>query len=206
MKNIFSTFDLFRTTQLSQSGRVKRKSFIDELKKDRDYVCQYTEPPFWVVIKALPLGSLYYTFVFLDDTVKAKVLRDFGFELSEAAVFEQALFVLKEVRNQCAHLELITRFRLKRKANLNYMNDITIKASLSHDKLNYLDVVHIFVLFGNVADIKKVVAMFYIKMAIKGRKNIADKALAMMGRKKFDVWMKVRKNVNKSNEKYCIFL
>jgi predicted AAA+ superfamily ATPase len=32
----------------------------------------------------------------------------------------------------------------------------------------------------------------YIKMAIKGRKNIADKALAMMGRKKFDVWMKVR--------------
>lgn len=197
MKNIFSTFDLFRTTQLSQSGRVKRKSFIDELKKDRDYVCQYTEPPFWVVIKALPLGSLYYTFVFLDDTVKAKVLRDFGFELSEAAVFEQALFVLKEVRNQCAHLELITRFRLKRKANLNYMNDITIKASLSHDKLNYLDVVKIFVLFGNVADIKKVVAMFYIKMVIKGRKNIADKALAMMGRKKFDVWMKVRKNVNK---------
>ena len=206
MKNIFSTFDLFWTTQLSQSGRVKRKSFIDELKKDRDYVCQYTEPPFWVVIKALPLGSLYYTFVFLDDTVKTKVLRDFGFELSEAAVFEQALFVLKEVRNQCAHLELITRFRLKRKANLNYMNDITIKASLSHDKLNYLDVVKIFVLFGNVADIKKVVAMFYIKMAIKGRKNIADKALAMMGRKKFDVWMKVRKNVNKEIEKYWIFL
>lgn len=161
------------------------------MKNDRDYVGQYTEPPFWVVIKALPLGSLYYTFVFLDDTVKEKVLKDFGLELSDAALFEQALFVLKEVRNQCAHLELITRFRLKRKVSLNNLNDITVRAGLSHGKLNYLDVVKIFILFGNVSDIKKVIATFYLKMLVKGRKKISDKALAMMGRKKFSVWMKL---------------
>ncbi|MCI5872125.1 MAG: Abi family protein [Clostridiales bacterium] len=191
MSNIFSTFDLFRKTQLLPNGKIKKKSFIDELKNDRDYVGQYTEPPFWVVIKALPLGSLYYTFVFLDDTVKEKVLKDFGLELSDAALFEQALFVLKEVRNQCAHLELITRFRLKRKVSLNNLNDITVRAGLSHGKLNYLDVVKIFILFGNVSDIKKVIATFYLKMLVKGRKKISDKALAMMGRKKFSVWMKL---------------
>lgn len=191
MCNIFSSFDLFRNTQFLPNGKVKRKSFIDELKRDREYVAKYENPPFWVAIKALPLGSLYYTFVFLDDVVKEKVLKDFGFDLTEAAIFEQALFVLKEVRNQCAHLELITRFRLKRKASLNYLNDITVKANLSHDKLNYLDVLKIFTLFGKTSDIKKVVVIFYLKMVLKMRKKIADKALSMMGRKKLSMWMKL---------------
>lgn len=57
MCNIFSSFDLFRKTQFFPNGKVKKKSFIDELKKDKDYVNQYEDPPFWVVIKALPLGS-----------------------------------------------------------------------------------------------------------------------------------------------------
>ncbi len=191
MCNIFASFDLFRKTQLLPNGKVKKKSFVDELKTDRAYVGEYTDPPFWVVIKALPLGSLYYTFVFLNDVVKEKVLKDFGLKLADAAVFEQALFVLKEVRNQCAHLELITRFRLKRNVRLNNLNDITAMAHLSLGKLNYLDVLKIFVLFCDVTDIKGIIVVFYIKMVLKMRKKIADKALALMGRKKLCVWMKL---------------
>jgi len=111
--------------------------------------------------------------------------------LEDADIFEQALYVLKEVRNQCAHLELITRFRLKRKSSLNNLNDITEKAGLSYGKLNYMDVVKIFRLFENIVDLKRVIAVFYLKMLIKGRKKIADKALSKMGRKKFSVWMKI---------------
>lgn len=189
MSNIFCSFDLFRPTLYFPNGKVKKKSFVDELKEDKDYVKQYIDPPFWVVIKSLPLGSLYYTFVFLDDVVKEKVLADFGLELKDADAFEQALFILKEVRNQCAHLELITRFRLKRKSSLNNFNDITILGGLSHGKLNYLDVMKIFKLFGKTDDIKSVIVSFYCKMMIKGRKKIADKALSMMGRKKLFVWL-----------------
>ncbi len=101
------------------------------------------------------------------------------------------MFILKEVRNQCAHLELITRFRLKRKSSLNNFQDITVKGGLSHGKLNYLDVMKIFKLFGKIDDIKNVIVRFYCKMMIKGRKKIADKALSMMGRKKLFVWMKL---------------
>ncbi len=191
MSNIFSSFDLFRPTLYFPNGKVKKKSFIDQLKEEKDYVNQYINPPFWVVIKSLPLGSLYYTFVFLDDVVKEKVLEDFGLELKDADAFEQALFILKEVRNQCAHLELITRFRLKRKSSLNNFQDITVKGGLSHGKLNYLDVMKIFKLFGKIDDIKNVIVRFYCKMMIKGRKKIADKALSMMGRKKLFVWMKL---------------
>ncbi len=191
MSNIFGSFDLFRPTLYFPDGKVKRKSFIDELKEDKDYVKQYTNPPFWVVIKSLPLGSLYYTFVFLDDVVKEKVLADFGLQFKDAGAFEQALFILKEVRNQCAHLELITRFRLKRKSSLNNFQEITIMGGLSHGKLNYLDIVKIFKLFGKTDDIKRVIAKFYCKMIFKRRKKIADKALAMMGRKKLLVWLKL---------------
>jgi len=62
MNNVFASFDLFRPTLYSPTGKVKKKSFIDQLKEEKDYVKQYTNPPFWVVIKSLPLGSLYCTF------------------------------------------------------------------------------------------------------------------------------------------------
>jgi len=62
---------------------------------------------------------------------------------------------------------------------------------LSHGKLNYLDVLKIFKLFGKTVDIKSVIAGFYCKMMLKGRKKIADKALSMMGRKKLPMWLKL---------------
>ena len=102
-----------------------------------------------------------YTFVFLDDTVKEKVLQDFGLSLKDAAAFEQALFILKEMRNQCAHLELITRFKLKGKRGLNF-NDVISKAGcMTHSgSIFYIDVMKIFKLFGGISDIKRIIFKF----------------------------------------------
>lgn len=192
MTNRFNSFDLFRTTQYWPNGNVRIRSFIDDLKREKEYANQYTDPPFWVAIKALPLGSLYYTFVFLDDVVKEKVLRDFNFALMDANAFEQALFVLKEMRNQCAHLELITRFKLKSRGRaLNNYSDIRTMAGLGRGDLSYLDTLKILKIFGTISDIKRQIGKFYFKMFIKGRKRIADKALSKMGRKKLSVWMKL---------------
>lgn len=191
MTNRFNSFDLFRTTQYWPNGNVKSRSFIDDLKRDKAYANQYTNPPFWVAIKALPLGSLYYTFVFLDDVVKNKVLKDFGLTLADANAFEQALFVLKEMRNQCAHLELITRFKLKsRRSTLNSFNDIRTLAGLGRGDLSYLDTLKILKIFGAIGDIKRQIGKFYFFMFFKGRRCIADKALSKMGRKKLSVWIK----------------
>lgn len=192
MTNCFNSFDLFRTTQYYRNGQVRRRSFIDDLKNDKEYANQYTSPPFWVAIKALPLGSLYYTFVFLNDVVKEKVLKDFKLSLSDAPAFEQALFVLKEMRNQCAHLELITRFKLKSRRNaLNNFNDIRTLSGVARGDLSYLDVLKILNTFAQISDIKRQIVFFYLSMGIKGRKKIADKALSKMGRKKLLVWMKL---------------
>ena len=192
MTHRFNSVDLFRTTQYSRNGPVRRRSFIDDLKHDKEYASQYTDPPLWVAIKTLPLGSLYYTFVFLNDIVKEKVLIDFGLSLSDASAFEQALFVLKEMRNQCAHLELITRFKLKsQRTALNNFNDIRVMSGLARGDLSYLDVLKILNTFVPISDIKRQVLFFYLGMGLKGRKKIADKALSKMGRKKLSVWMKI---------------
>jgi len=192
LTNIFKDFDLFRSTLYYSNGNVKKPSFIDQLKKEKEYVKQYKEPPFWVTIKALPLGSLYYTFVFLDNTVKEKVLNDFGLSLNDASAFEQALFILKEMRNQCAHLELITRFKLKSKKGFSF-NDVISKAGCltRSGAIFYIDVMKIFKLFGGISDIKHFIFKFYIKMCLKGRKRIADKAISKMGRKSIKIWMQL---------------
>lgn len=192
LTNIFTKFDLFRSTLYDEKGNVKKKSFIDELKKDKNYVKQYRNPPFWVTIKALPLGSLYYTFVFLNDNVKEKVLQDFGLTLKDAAAFEQSLFILKEMRNQCAHLELITRFKLKGKKGIKFNEAIKKAGCMTHSgTIFYIDVMKIFKLFGGISDIKRIIFKFYLKMCLKGRKQIADKAISKMGRKNIKIWMQL---------------
>ncbi|MCQ2081897.1 MAG: Abi family protein [Lachnospiraceae bacterium] len=189
----FSTFDLFKRTEYFPNGKVKKRSFIDELKKDKDYVGEYNNPPMWVVIKSLPLGTLYLLFVFLTPDVKKKVLADFELEMKDVDAFEQVLYLLKEARNQCAHLELISRFRVKRNkaANLNYYNDVTQFAGLSKSDLNYMDVLRILNKFENIDDIKSVIKKFYFKEVIHGRKLVAEKVLAKMGRKDIKVWKKL---------------
>ena len=95
--------------------------------------------------------------------------------------------------NQCAHLELISRFRVKRNkaANLNYYNDVTQFAGLSKSDLNYMDVLRILNKFENIDDIKSVIKKFYFKEVIHGRKLVAEKVLAKMGRKDIKVWKKL---------------
>ncbi len=129
--------------------------------------------------------------MFLDNNVKYLVLQDFGLTPSHTKIFEQAIYVLKEMRNQCAHLELITRFKLKSASKLNYFNDLRNYASLSRTHLNYMDVVKVLKLFGNINNLKWIINKFYIKMCLKGRKKIARKILGKMGRQAVIEWVKL---------------
>lgn len=190
LTNKFTYFDLFRVAHVDSTGRTI-PSYIDSLKREKDYVNQYLNPPFWVVIKSLPLGSLYFTYLFLDNTVKPLVLKDFGFAASDSKIFEQAIYVLKEMRNECAHLELITRFKLKRVHKLNNFNDLTNHSGLSRKELNYMDVIKVLKHFGSINGVKWIITQFYIKMCLKGRKKIADRILGKMGRSDIIKWVKL---------------
>ena len=61
--------------------------------------------------------------------------------------------------------------RLKRSKGLNYLNDITVKANLSHGDINYLDVVRIFRVFGTVSDIKREISFILFEDVRKEKKR-----------------------------------
>ena len=74
---------------------------------------------------------------------------------------------------------------------MNNFKDITDYAGLSKSVLNYMDVLKILKIFGEIRDIKKEISIFYLKMCMKGRKSIADKILSKMGRKNIGDWLKL---------------
>ena len=54
-----------------------------------------------------------------------------------------------------------------------------------------MDVLRILNKFENIDDIKSVIKKFYFKEVIHGRKLVAEKVLAKMGRKDIKVWKKL---------------
>lgn len=187
----FKYFDLFQGRQLNRDGTEKKKSYIDKLKEYKPYIGKYKEPPFWVVIKALPLGSLYFLFTFLDVDVKTRVLADFGLEYKDCDAFIEALFVIKEARNDCAHLELVTRFRLKKvKGQMEYKN-LVQTVNVSKGDLNFMDVAKVLGWLGTNKRVKREILYFALRMKLRNRSSITNKLLAKMGRKNVYNWIKL---------------
>lgn len=191
LTNVFNHFELFRTTSYNYDGTVRNLSFIDELKRSKPYVRAYTNPPFWVVIKSLSLGSLAYLYSFLPTNVKSLVLQDFDLDIGDDNAFTQAIFILKEMRNECAHLELITIFELKPDPNLNFFNDIKSKISSRRRTIGYINVLKILKLFCSIKSIKKCISHYYRNMVIRGRRKIALKSLSKMGTKNYSIWKRI---------------
>ncbi len=192
LTNVFNSFELFRPTIYNTDGTIRKRSFINELKSEKAYVGTYTNPPFWVVVKSLSFGTLAYLYSFLPSSVKQKVLNDFSMDLTDDAAFTQAIVILKEMRNQCAHLELITRFELRPDPNLNYFNDIKGKIHSSRRRtIGYINVLKILRLFCNIKKIKICIRHYYYSMLFKRRKEIALKSLSKRGTTDYSVWKKI---------------
>ena len=167
-------------------------NFISDLKRRKDYVAVYDKPPLWIVIKTMPLGSLFFNFIFLDDDVKEDVLNDFGLTLNDSDFMIQSIHVIKELRNTCAHLELVTRFRASKNEKLDTHNDILNKLHLQ--KRKDLSLLHTTILLGKFVDIrriKRLIISFYFKMYISGRLKVVKAVYSKMGSDKISNWLKL---------------
>lgn len=192
LANKFKHLVIFKKAEFDKNGRKTKSSFIEDQKKFSEYMNSYIEPPFWVTVKTLPLGTLYYTFLFCDTQVKDAVLQEFGFSMAQIDIFTQALHAIKEIRNSCAHMELVTRKRLdKRSSPGQYSDIINFKGLSQMTHLNYMDVTKILKMYGSVNRIKMRILHFYFVMSIKGRRKIAKKILGKMGNQRISQWMRI---------------
>lgn len=185
--NTFMKFDLFKRNVRMPNGTVKL-GFVESKKRDKDYIRTYNRPPFWVIIKDFSFGDLYFTYCFQKDVVKDKVLKDFGLTLNDDAMFQQILHTLKYARNCCAHLELITRFKLLGAPYLNNYKELKQEIYCTHKHLSYYDLLKIIQKFCDTETISKEVSDFHRNMYLINRLEIADKLLKRMGEADINNW------------------
>ena len=185
--NTFMKFDLFRRNVRMPNGTIKL-GFVESKKRDKDYIRTYNRPPFWVIIKDFSFGDLYFTYCFQKDIVKDKILKDFGLTLNDDAMFQQILHTLKYARNCCAHLELITRFKLLGAADLNNYKELKQSINCTHKHLSYYDLLKIIANFCDIDTITNEIADFHRNMYLINRLEIADKLLKRMGEPDINKW------------------
>lgn len=155
--------------------------------------------PFWVAIQKMSLGTLNILCHFLSDSDLKDVMSDFNI-LNDSAqnrdVFLNCLDLLVELRNNCAHGELITRFRTSKKVHIN--NLISQKLSFfcyntnqtTPSKIALYDAIQILSMFSDVTNIGKIFKRFKYNLVhvnsslrgkgSKGRKKSKDNQIYSM--------------------------
>ena len=187
LHSTFMTFDLFKRNTRMPNGTT-RLGFVERKRNEKDYIKKYNKPPFWVMIKDFSFGELYFTYCFQKDVVKEKILDDFNLSLSDDKLFQQILHTMKYARNCCAHLELITRFKLLGIAELNNYRELKVFIDCHHKHLSYYDLLKILAKFCDVSEISKAITDFHRGMYLNNRTAIANKLLKRMGEQDIDRW------------------
>mgnify|MGYP000034441037 CR=1 FL=1 len=170
------------------------RDYIASLKRKYNYMDVYDKLPFWVAIKGIDFGTTAQYIRFLDRTTKAEVKNDLGFQNFSENTFEHAIYMLKEMRNSCAHGEMIYRFsRNPNSSTFNY-HLTAQELGLSRTSVNYMDIIKILKLLVSKKEIQKVkrcIIRFYIKYVFKRKTWMVKKILGKMGNQNIKKWIKL---------------
>nr|WP_307836874.1 Abi family protein [Acholeplasma equirhinis] len=158
-------------------GNITELNYVDYQKILREYVNEYYHPPLWVIIKTLMFNDLILLLYGLNTSTFNLILSDFGLTPGDKAMFLNSLEILRELRNYCAHGEIITRFRTSNVLEIN--SSLIRKLNLSTKRIKYIiklsDSIKVLNLYVNTNRIKTRVQWFYFKNVICGRKWLNKK-------------------------------
>ncbi len=99
--------------------RIYGLNYIDECKTRFPFINEYNNPPFWVVIKTLMFNDLILLLYGLKKRTFDAILRDFNLKPKDKEKFLNSLQIIRELRNTCAHFELVNRFRTSSSLKIN---------------------------------------------------------------------------------------
>lgn len=166
-------------------------NYIDHCKTKYSYVNTYNDPPFWVVVKSLMFNDLIILMYGLKKRTSDAVLRDFGLRPNDKEVFINSLEIIKELRNACAHFELINRFRTS--TNLKINNRLISDLSLSPKRSNYIikvyDALKVLQKFLDLYELRTFIMEYWNTETKYGNQDIVKAMLQRMGEEKIDKWI-----------------
>lgn len=162
-----------------------KRSFVNDLVNHNDFINptfyrsnEYLAPsgvtyyscdrkvavPFWVTIQTLDFGTLVWLLHYSQDSDMRDILNDFNLPFSKKFFFLNALDIIKELRNNCAHGALLLRFRTPKyiKLNRNLVSSLQLTpyhngGNTTHpSNISLFDSLKVLKLFVNMLPLKKV--------------------------------------------------
>jgi len=158
-----------------------------DTKKNIVYVGAFNNPPLWVIIKQLTLNDIYIMTGLLKKTVIEKVLLGFGLTTGDRDYFLNCINIFKELRNDCAHFELVNRFRtggdlsLKLVKKKHAINPTRINLRGEATRIGLFDTLLVLSSFSDVKGVVDCIVSYIDKNTELGKNDLSKQLLDRMG-------------------------
>lgn len=150
---------VFLPVNINKNERIYGLTYIDECKTKFPYINEYNNPPFWVVIKTSMLNDIIILMYGLKKRTFDAVLREFNLKPYHKEKFLNSLEIIRELRNSCAHFELVNRFRTpqKLKINAHLISELNLHPIRSQYIIKLFDVLKILKIYLDLTEITSLI-------------------------------------------------
>ncbi|WP_179086390.1 MULTISPECIES: Abi family protein [Paenibacillus] len=175
-------------------------NFIEHCRAKYPYISTYDHPPFWVTIKVLEFGSLFSLLLGFERDIFEKVIEDMGMKYIDKQKFINSVRIFIELRNTCAHFQLVNRFRTSNRLRIDsgLINDLVLRTKINtvgvstYYEIRLYDTLLVLSQFESLKDIEKLFKDFYFRRCnSKREKSLMVKMFERMGRGKHSDWFKL---------------
>jgi abortive infection bacteriophage resistance protein len=173
--------------------------FIEFCRAKYLYISTYDKPPFWVTIKTLEFGALFKLLLGFERDIFEKVIEDMGMKYRDKQKFINSIRIFIELRNTCAHFQLVNRFRTPNNLRIDagMINDLGLRTKVNtagnptYYEIRLYDTLLVLSQFQNLKEIRKLIKEFYYKKCNSREKRVMINLLERMGRKKLSEWITI---------------
>jgi len=173
-----------------KNAKIYGLNYIDECKINFEYIKEYKNPPFWVAIKPLMMNDLLVLLYGLDRKTFNGVLKNFGLKPIDREKILNSIAIIKELRNTCAHFDLVNRFRTTNKTPINQIliSELNLKTLRSQYVIRLYDTLKILNIYVDLSNVMEYVSEFYNGLCSRGKKDLAIKLIDRMGNSNINEW------------------
>lgn len=166
-------------------------NYIDDCKIKYTYINEYNNPPFWVIIKTLMLNDIIVLMYGLKKRTFDAVLREFNLKPKDKDKFLNSLEIIRELRNACAHFELINRFRTPQKLKINsrLISELNLKPVRTRYVIKLYDVLKVLKSYVDLTQVNAYLAEYWNHEITYGNLDVVVALFDEMGNSNINDWV-----------------
>lgn len=179
--------------ELKKPEEIKGLNYIDYCKIQFPYINEYNNPPFWVTIKTLMLNDIITLIYGLKKRTFDSVLKEFNLKPNDKESFINSLEIIRDLRNACAHFELINRFRTPQNLRINnhLINELQLTPIRNQHIIKLYDVLKVLNVYIDLTEIKLFLKDYWDKETVNGNTDTVISLFDRMGNSNINDWVQM---------------